>query len=128
MKSSLSKIQSKVDTSVSKIATMGGEFNFLRRTCKLEKDGLWIQPSKYIQQTLKVYEEQIGKMKLQQLPPQVLHEQDLFRSIVGSGIYLCSIRNEGVGFKNVKSNSYVISPLEEVPRILEEDFRLLSSS
>ena len=50
---------------------------------------------------LKAYEEQIGKIKLQQLRPDnsiqmedklgVLHEQEkisLFRSIVGSGIYL----------------------------------------
>ena len=40
----------------------------LRRKYKLEKDGLWIQPGNYIQQMLKAYEEQIGKIKPQQLP------------------------------------------------------------
>ena len=56
----LLEIQERFDTSVSKIEKMGDEFNFLRRKCKLEKDGLWIQPGNYIQQTLKGYEDQIG--------------------------------------------------------------------
>ena len=52
----LPKIQGKFDTSVSKIEKIGGEFNFLGRKCKLEVDGLCIQPGNYIQQTLKAYE------------------------------------------------------------------------
>ena len=59
----------------------------------------------------------------------------LFRSIVGSGIYLrqerymkCSTYSERIGFKNVKSYSYVICSLEEVSRILEEDYGLLSGT
>ena len=101
----LPKIQGNFDTSVSKIERIGDEFNFLRRKYKLEVDGLWIQPGNYIQQMLKAYEEQIGPVKLQQLPAdnsiqmedksEVLREQEkisLFRSIVGSGIYLCQER------------------------------------
>ena len=88
-----------------KIEKIGDEFNVLRRKYKLEVDGLWIQPGNYIQQMLKAYEEQIGPAKLQQLPAdnsiqmedksEVLHEPEkisLFRSIVGSGIYLCQER------------------------------------
>ena len=84
---------------------MSDEFNFLRRKYKLEKDGLWIQPGNCIQQKLKAYEEQVGKIKPQRLPSdssiqmenksQVLCEQDkisLFRSIAGSGNYLCQER------------------------------------
>ena len=64
----LPKIQGKFDTSVSKIEKIGDEFNFLSRKCELEKEGPWTQAGNYIQQMLKAYEEQIGKIKLQQLP------------------------------------------------------------
>ena len=37
----LPKTQGKFDASVSKIEKVGDEFNFLRRKCNLEKDGLW---------------------------------------------------------------------------------------
>ena len=93
---------------------------------------------------LKAYEEQIGKIKLQQLPSdtsiqmedksEVLDDQEwisLFRSIVGSGIYLCQERYDvaftvkELGFKN-GSNNYGISSLEEVLGIFE-DYGLLSS-
>ena len=90
---------------MSKIEGIGDEFNFVRRKRKLEVDGLWTQPGNYTQQMLKAYEEQIGKVKLQQVPShnsiqmegksEVLHEQEkisLFRSIVGAGIYLCQER------------------------------------
>ena len=40
----------------------------VRRKCKLEKDGLWIQPGNYTLQTLKAYDEKIGEIKFQQLP------------------------------------------------------------
>ena len=72
---------------------------------KLEVDGLWIQPGNYTQQMLKAYEEQIGQTKLQQLTSdnsiqmedksEILNDRErisLFRSIVGSGIYLCQER------------------------------------
>ena len=101
----LPKIRDRFGTSVSKIEKAGDKFNFLRRKCKLDEDGLWIQPGNYIQQMLKAYEEQIGKIKLQQLPSdssiqmedksEILSDQErsgLFRSIVGSGIYLCQER------------------------------------
>ena len=87
---------------MSKIERIGDEFNFLRRKYKLEVDGLWIQPGNYIQQMLKAYEEQIGPIKLQQLPAdkwKTSHKScmsqkrlPLFRSIVGSCIYLCQER------------------------------------
>ena len=65
----LPKIQSKFDTSVSKIERVGDDFTSLRRKYKLEvDDGLWIEPGNYIQQMLKAHEEQIGPVKLQQLP------------------------------------------------------------
>ena len=40
----------------------------------------------------------------------------------------CSTYSERIGFKNVKSYSYVICSLEEVSRILEEDYGLLSGT
>jgi len=52
----------------SKTERIGGEFNFLRRTYKIEVVGRWTQPGNYIQQMLKAYQEQIGVVKLQQLP------------------------------------------------------------
>ena len=64
----LSKDQGKFDASVSKIERMGGDFNFLRTKYQLEVDGSWIQPGNYIQHMLKAYEDQIGPVKLQQLP------------------------------------------------------------
>ena len=96
----------------------------------------------------KAYEEQIGKIKLPLLPPdnsiqmeetsEVLREQETishFRSIAGSGIYLCQERYDvALTVKELASRmsnptaTNVISPLEEVPRILEEDYGLLSSS
>ena len=103
----LPKIKDRFDTSVSKIEKIGDEFNFLRRMYKLDKDGLWLQPGNYIQQMLRSYEEQVGKIKLQQLPSdnsiqledksEILSDQEknsLFSSIVGSGIYLCQERYE----------------------------------
>ena len=88
------KIQDRFDTSGSKIEKIGDEFNFLSRKCELEKEGPWTQAGNYIQQMLKAYEEQIGKIKLQQLPSdnstqmedksEVLHELEKispFRSI-----------------------------------------------
>ena len=53
----LPKIQDRFDTSVSKTEKIGDGFNFLRRKCKLEKDGLWIQPGHYTQQMLKAHED-----------------------------------------------------------------------
>ena len=71
----------------------------------MSSTSLWIQPGNCVQQKLKAYEEQIGKIKLQQLPSdnsiqtegisEVLREQEkisLFRSIVGPGIYPCQER------------------------------------
>ena len=103
---------------------MADEFNFMRRKCKLEKDGPWIQPGNYIQQMLRAYEEQVGKVKLQQLASdnpiqmegksEILNDQEkisLCRSIVGS--VRCGACSQGIGFKNVRTNNYVLSSLEE---------------
>ena len=80
----------------SRFERIGDEFNFLW------VGGLWIQPDNYCQQMLKAYEEQIGLVKLQQLPaddsiqmedkPEALHERQKI---------------------SVKSYSYVTSSLEE---------------
>ena len=119
-----SKSQGKCDTCVGKIERIGDEFNFLRRKCKLEVDGSWIQPGNYIQQVLKAYEDQIGPVKLQQLPADnsiqmedksALEQEkiSLFRSIVGPGIYLCQKRYDVAftvkAFKNGKSNCHFIT-------------------
>ena len=41
MKSFFQRPKTGFETSVSKIEKVGDEFNFLRRKCNLEKDGLW---------------------------------------------------------------------------------------
>ena len=40
----------------------------------------------------------------------------------------CAIYCQGTGFKNVKSNNYVLSSLEEISMILEEGYGLSSSN
>ena len=40
----------------------------------------------------------------------------------------CSVHLEGIGFKNVKAYSYIVSALEEILGILEEDNGLLPSA
>ena len=74
--------------SVSKIERMGDEFNFLRRKYKLEVDGVWIQPGSYIQQMVKPTKSRLGLSNLNNYQPTTC----LFRSVVGSGIYLCQER------------------------------------
>ena len=83
----LPKFQCKLDTSSSKIERIGDEFNFLRRKCKLEVDGLWIQPGNYIQQMLKAYEEQIGLVNPQQLPSDnSIQLEDKSESLTGARV------------------------------------------
>ena len=107
---------------MSKIERIGDESNFLRRRYTLEVDGLWIQPGKYTQQMVKAYEEQIGLVKLQQLPAdnsiqledesEVLQDQDktsVFRNMVGSGIYLCQERRD-VAFTVKELASRMLNP------------------
>ena len=123
----------------SKIERIGDDFYFLRRKYKLEVevDGFWIQPGDYIQQMLKAYEDQIGPVKSQQLPADNsgMREPEkisLVRGVVGSGIYLCQERYDVAltvkELKNVKSYSFAILSLEEILRILEEDYGLLPSA
>ena len=77
---------------------------------------------KYMEQMVKAYEEQIGKIKLQQLPSdssiqmedrsEVFYEQEktsLFRSAVGPGIYLCQERYD-VAFTVKKLASRMSNP------------------
>ena len=85
---------------------------------------MWVQPGNYIQQMLKAYEDQIGPVKLQQLPADnsiqmedksALEQEkiSLFRSIVGPGIYLCQKRYDVAftvkAFKNGKSICHFIT-------------------
>ena len=105
----LPKIQGWFDTRVGKIEKIGDELNLLRRKYKL---GLWIRPANYIQQMPKAYEEYVGKIKLQQLPWDSsiqIEKISLFRSIVGSGIYLCQERY-GVAFAVKELASRMSSP------------------
>ena len=69
----LPEVQDRVDTSASKMERVRNEFNFRRRNCKLEVDGLWVQPGNYIQLMLKVYGEQIGKIKTSTTTIRQLH-------------------------------------------------------
>ena len=64
----LPTVSGRFDTSVNKIEKIGDEMTFLRRSYKLKTEGLWIQPGNYIHHITKLYEEDIGKVKVQQLP------------------------------------------------------------
>eukprot|EP00435_Cladocopium_sp_Y103_P029767 s1934_g7.t1 len=84
----------------------GDEFEFLRRTYKVTEDGLDIMPGRYAETMVKGLEEKYGKVKQQNTPcgdeaqeianPMLLpaDEAALFRSLVGSGIYLSQERIE----------------------------------
>ena len=118
----LPKIQGKIDASVSGIERIGDEFNFLRRKCKLEVDGLWIQPGNYIQQMLKAYEEQIGWVKLQQLPA------DNSTQMEDKSEVLHKPNKMAFSEALFKSYSHVIASLEKDLVKFEEDHGLLSGA
>ena len=84
----------------------GDEFEFLKRTYRLCDDGMDIMPGRYGETMVKLFEERYGAVKCQQVPcgdeaqeisSTVLLPEDeasLYRSLVGSGIYLSQERIE----------------------------------
>eukprot|EP00435_Cladocopium_sp_Y103_P032112 s1247_g8.t1 len=87
----------------------GDQFEFLRRTYVLREDGLDIMPGRYAENMIEAFESKYGPVKLQHVPcgddAQEIStssllpadEASLFRSLVGSGIYLAQERIE-LGF------------------------------
>ena len=100
----IATLRKRFDVSVNKIFSVGDEFQFLKRTYKLEDGGLSIHPGQYAQDMIESYEARFGPVKKQKLPagPEIaevdgsdlLGPEDtaLFRSLVGSGIYLAQER------------------------------------
>ena len=84
----------------------GDEFEFLKRTYRLSDSGMDIMPGRYDETMIKLFEEKYGTVKCQQVPcgdeaqeisNTVLLPEDeasLYRSLVGSGIYLSQERVE----------------------------------
>ncbi|CAK9047524.1 unnamed protein product, partial [Durusdinium trenchii] len=82
----------------------GSSFQFLQRTYVEVEDGLKVMPGKYAESMIEMYEEKMGKVKVQKLPcgPEVLEADgsvelkaelaSLYRSLVGCGIYLSQER------------------------------------
>ena len=82
----------------------GSSFQFLRRTYVEVENGLKVMPGKYAESMIEMYEEKMGKVKVQKLPcgPEVLEGDGsvelkaelagLYRSLVGCGIYLSQER------------------------------------
>eukprot|EP00913_Durusdinium_trenchii_P034869 g32617.t1 len=82
----------------------GSSFQFLRRTYVEIEGGLKVMPGKYAESMIEMYEEKMGKVKMQKLPcgPEVLEADgsvelkaelaSLYRSLVGCGIYLSQER------------------------------------
>ena len=82
----------------------GSSFQFLRRTYVEIEGGLKVMPGKYAESMIEMYEEKMGKAKVQKLPcgPEVLEADgsvelkaelaSLYRSLVGCGIYLSQER------------------------------------
>ena len=84
----------------------GDEFEFQKRTYRLCDDGMDIIPGRFAETMIKLFEEKYGPLKCQQVPcgdegqeisGTVLLPEDeasLYRSLVGSGIYLSQERIE----------------------------------
>ena len=82
----------------------GSSFQFLRRTYVEIEGGLKVMPGKYAESMIEMYEEKMGRAKMQKLPcgPEVLEADgsvelkaelaSLYRSLVGCGIYLSQER------------------------------------
>ena len=97
-------LKSRFEVSVSQIFEVGDEFKFLRKTYELEEDGLSIRPGRYSEDMIENFEKAYGEVKRQKLPAgPAIEDADgsnlmdpagasLFRSLVGSGIYLAQER------------------------------------
>ena len=77
----------------------GDEMSFLKRTYRLEADGLSILPGRYGEDMIEAFEKRYSSVKIQNIPGAEIQEPDsssllgyeeasLYRSLVGSGIYL----------------------------------------
>ena len=87
----------------------GDQFEFLKRKYVLREDGIDILPGGYAETMIEAFEKRYGPVKLQQVPcgddaqeistsgPLLMEEAKLYRSLVGSGIYLSQERIE-IGF------------------------------
>ena len=105
----ISEMKSEFSISCQTAQHVGDQFEFLKRTYILREDGMDIMPGRYAENMIEAYEKRYGPVKIQQtpcgeecqevsttggLPPE---EAALFRSLVGSGIYLSQERVE-LGF------------------------------
>ena len=97
-------LKSKFEISISQMKDVGEEFQFLKRTYRLESDGLAVKPGRYSDDMIENYEKAYGPVNAQKLPagPEIkdtdgsdlldAEHASLFRSLVGSGIYLAQER------------------------------------
>ena len=106
----IQELKSELNTSSKTIAQHeGDQFEFLKRKYVLREDGIDILPGGYAETMIEAFEKRYGPVKLQQVPcgddaqeistsgPLLMEEAKLYRSLVGSGIYLSQERIE-IGF------------------------------
>ena len=99
----------------------GDEMSFLKRTYRLEVDGLSILPGRYGEDMIEAFEKRYSPIKIQRVPagseiqepessPLLGYEEaSLYRSLVGSGIYLGQERWD-VCFAVKELASYMTNP------------------
>eukprot|EP00435_Cladocopium_sp_Y103_P065127 s2538_g27.t1 len=106
VKKLVEQLKKKFNVSVNVAQYEGDSFEFLKRTYKLTSDGVDILPGRYDDSMIEAFENRYGKVKLQSVPcgedaqdissthflP--VDEAALYRSLVGSGIYLSQERIE----------------------------------
>ena len=100
----LPSIKARFEISEQHLAGPGSSFQFLRRTYEETETGLKVHPGKYAGNMVEMYEETMGRAKIQSLPcSQEMLEADgttqlrpdlasLYRSLVGCGIYFSQER------------------------------------
>lgn len=106
VKKLIMQLKEKFNISVNIAQYEDDTFEFLKRTYKLKDDGIDIMPGRYDDSMIEAFENRYGKVKLQSVPcgedaqdigsthflP--MDEAMLYRSLVGSGIYLSQERIE----------------------------------